>query len=74
MENFEYELLRGGQAALLHAFVSEGLPTQSAPLPNLEGLVQVLVLLWLPPPQVLVQVDQALKTAQLPSAGRERLD
>jgi hypothetical protein len=55
-----------GQILVLQSFDSNEMPTQSAPPFSAAGLLQRRLLVWLPPPQVLLQVDQADQSPQLP--------
>ena len=51
---------------MLQEPLSELLPTQSRPPPDGGGLLHARVLLWMPPPQVCVQVLQSPHWPQLP--------
>ena len=56
-----------GQAWLLQSWDSVLCPWQSAPPCAGEGLLQVLVLVWVPPPQVVEHSDQSSYSPHPPS-------
>lgn len=60
-----------GQGLMLHMMVSTACPSHGRPPCWADGLLQVLVLVWLPCPQLLVHSSQKLHSDQWPStAGR----
>ena len=57
---------------MLHAWLSEPDPEQVTPPLEGAGLLQSLVLDWDPPPQVALQVPQAVQDPQVPSVGHNQ--
>lgn len=56
-----------GQGSSLHERVATPLPSQSFPPLEGGGLEQVLLRLWIPPPQVTGHFSQAFQSVQFPS-------
>lgn len=62
-----------GQGAAPHCWLSVAGPEHGNPPLDGGGLVQVRVLVWVPPPHVTVQEPQALQSDQPPSTEIGRL-
>ena len=62
-------LLQPGHPCVLQSLVSELSPTQSAPPFAGAGFVQVLVLVWVPPPHSAEHSDQSPKSVYPPSTA-----
>lgn len=70
VKNSQLLLISGfspGQGLMLHMIISTAFPSHGRPPYWADGLLQVLVLVWLPRPQLLVHSSQGLHSDQLPS-------